>query len=368
MFRREPLSMPFADQLDELCRVITSDDRVEPTTPARFLEAAADHRVVGACALALEEDRLTLRDEDARPLRDAFAVAALSTALTRRELPAAAAAIERATSAPAIVLKGPAVSDRFYPNPALRPFNDLDLLVDRDSLEEAKRALSAIGYEERIEYRPGFAATHGHTLDMVRSVGRTQVHVEVHWRVSDDAIGEAISHASLSDGAEEAPGIPGAAFPALADQLLICALHLMNHREKRLAWLEDIRRLQLAAKEGEWDAGFRTAQDLGLVWVLNRALDYAERYLGGTFARPIGAGDPPAFGPVRAIEELDLQASANIGRLAALPWRERPALVRDILIPSREGLDALVGGDGAGRLRLVARHAALIARGIALRR
>ncbi len=68
------------------------------------------------------------------------------------------------------------------------------------------------------------------------------------------------------------------------------------------------------------------------------------------------------------MEELDLQASANIGRLAALPWRQRPALVRDILVPSRDGLDGLVGGDGAGRFRLVARHARLIARGIAMRR
>jgi hypothetical protein len=368
MFRREPLSMPFADQLDELRRVVTSDGRVEPATPARFLEAAADHRVVGACVLALEEERLALRDEDARLLRDSHAVAALSTALARRELPAAAAAIERATSAPAIVLKGPAISDRLYPDPALRPFNDLDLLVDREALDDAKGALSAIGYEERIEYRPGFGTTHGHTTDMVRAVGRRSVHIEAHWRVSDDRLGESISHASLSARAEEVPEISGAVFPALPDQLLVCALHLMSHREKRLAWLEDIRRLHLAMDAETWDAAFGRAQELGLLWVLNHALDYVERYLALSAPRPIPAGEPPPFGPIRAVEELDLQASVNIGRLAALPWRQRPALVRDILVPSREGLDGLVGGDGAGRLRMLARHAALIARGIALRR
>lgn len=360
--------MPFADQLGDLRRVILSEGRVEPATPDRFVTAAIDHRVIGACVLALNEERLILAERDAGSLRDAHAVAALSTALAARELPAVAAATEEATSSPAIVLKGPAISDRLYPDPGLRPYNDLDLMVARESLEEAKTALSAIGYEARIQFRPGFEVAHGHTLDLVRPVGRKSVHVEVHWRVSDDLLGEAISHASLSESAEPVPGVPGAAYPSPPDQLLVCALHLMSHREKRLAWLEDIRRLNLAATEAEWDAGFRRAEELGLLWVLNRALDYAERYLGLTAARPIGPGEQPAFGPVRAVEELDLQASANIGRLAALPWRERPALVRDILVPSRDGLDGLVGGDGAGRFRMVARHARLIARGIAMRR
>jgi hypothetical protein len=368
MFRRAPFSMPLADQLPDLARVLLGEGPVTPESPREFVNAAIEHRVIGGCVRALEEERLILGDEHARPLRDAHAVAALSTALAARELPAVATAVEGAISAPAIVLKGPAISDRLYPDPGLRPYNDLDLIVDRESLPDARRALSAIGYEQRVEYRPGFEVTHGHTIDMVRPVGRKSVHVEVHWRVSDDRIGEAISHASLSEGAEEVPGVPGAAFPALPDQLLVCALHLMSHREKRLAWLEDIRRLHLATGEREWAAAFLRARDLDLLWVLNRALDYVDRYLAPSLARPIAAGDPPPFGPVRAIEELDLQASANIGRLVALPWRQRPGLVRDILVPSRAGLDGLVGGDGAGRLRLAARHVRLIARGIAMRR
>ncbi len=360
--------MPFADQLGDLRAVVLSEGSVEPAAPERFVTAAVDHRVIGACVLALNEDRLRLPKREAKGMRDAHAVAVLSTALAGRELPAVAAAVAQATDAPGIVLKGPAISDRLYPDPGLRPYNDLDLLVARRALQDAKAALSAIGYEARIQFRRGFEVAHGHTLDLVRAVGRKSVHVEVHWRVSDDRVGEAISHASLSEGAEPVPGVTGAAYPSLPDQLLVCALHLISHREKRLAWLEDIRRLNLTATEAEWHSGFRRAEELGQLWVLNRALDYVERYLGLTLARPIGPGEPPAFGPVRAVEELDLQASANIGRLAALPWRQRPALVWDILVPSRDGLDGLVGGDGAGRLRLVARHARLIARGVTMRR
>src|SRR4051812_7159631 len=109
--------MPLADQLDDLGRVVTSDGPVEPADPDRFVTAAGEHRVISACVQALDQDRLVLSDEEALPLRDAHAVGALSTALARRDLSAAAAAIERVTSAPAIVLKGPAISDRFYPDP-----------------------------------------------------------------------------------------------------------------------------------------------------------------------------------------------------------------------------------------------------------
>ena len=360
--------MPFADQLGDLRRVVLSEGRVEPVIPSRFVEAAVEHRVVAACVLALDEERLVLDVQHARPLRDARAVAALTTALVARELPAVAAAVESATSAPAIVLKGPAISERLYPDRALRTYVDLDLMVARESLAAAKTGLAWIGYEEQVQARPGWEIAHGHTLDLVRAVGRKYAHVEVHWRVSDDRVGDAISYATLREGAEPLRGVPGAAFPSLPDQLLVCALHLMSHREKRLAWLEDIRRLNLLATEEEWDLGFLRAQELGLLWVLHRALDYVERYLGLTAARPIGPGEPPPFGPVRAVEELDLQASVNIGRLAALPWRQRPALIRDILVPTREGLDGLVGGDGAGRLRLWGRHVALIVRGVTLRR
>ena len=106
------------------------------------------------------------------------------------------------------MLKGPAISDRLYPDRGLRPYNDLDLMVGPGVARGGEAGALAIGYEERIEYRPGFGVTHGHTIDMVRAVGRKSVHVEVHWRVSDDPIGEAISHASLSAGAVESREFP----------------------------------------------------------------------------------------------------------------------------------------------------------------
>src|SRR4051794_40672715 len=223
MFRREPLSMPFADQLVDLCRVVLSDGRVEPAPPGHFVTAAVAHRVTGACVQALHEGQLILGEADARTLRDAHAVATLGTALAGRELHRVAAEIEAATSAPAIVLKGPAISDRLYPDPGLRPYGDLDLIVTRGSLEAARGALSAIGYEERVQLRPGFEVAHGHTIDMVRAVGRKSVEVEVHWRGGGERGGGGVSPPPPAGDGEAGPRGPRAPGPPPPGPRLGCA-------------------------------------------------------------------------------------------------------------------------------------------------
>jgi hypothetical protein len=90
--------------------------------------------------------------------------------------------------------------------------------------------------------------------------------------------------------------------------------------------------------------------------VLNRALDYVAHHFDYRRARPLAGGEPPPWGPLRAVEELDFRASLHFGRLAALPWRSRPRYALEILVPSRAGLRDTVGGDGAGDLRLIVRH------------
>jgi hypothetical protein len=364
VLRRKPFALPHAEQLDLLSAVLTGDGPVTPPDPQRFVAAAIAHRVMGACVAALDEGRLVLGDEPQRQLRDAQAVAALRSGLLRRELQTIAGTVAEAVGAEPVVIKGPAIADRFYLQRGLRGFADLDLLVPRERLAPAVDALGALGYGEQVELREGFGESHGHDVHMARPVGARAVDVEVHWRVGDDAVGTALSHEALA-GRASAPE-PGGSFLYAdpSDQLLICAMHLLSDRLKRLAWIEDVRRVATALDEPAWTQAFERARELGLVWVLNRALDYAGHHLGYARARPLPAGEPPPWGPLRAVEELDLRASLHIGRLAALPWRSRPRYVRDIVIPSRAGLRGTVGTDGAGDLRLVMRHVATAVRSL----
>jgi hypothetical protein len=109
---------------------------------------------------------------------------------------------------------------------------------------------------------------------------------------------------------------------------------------------------------------FELAAGVGLGWVLHRALDYATHHLGFERRRPLPPGRPPAWGPLRAVEELDVRASTHVGRLAALGWADRARYLREVLVPTREGLAGTVGGDGAPAWRLVGRHARAVALGL----
>jgi hypothetical protein len=367
VLRREPFALPRADQLPALIAVLQGAERAAPEDPSRFVDAAVAHRVVGAAAAALDADRLVVPAGQARAIRDAQAVGALRSALMRRELALVTEPLSAALETSPIVLKGPAIADRFYTDPHLRSFADLDLLVPRERLGDAVAALEKLGYRERVELREGFGATHGHDVHMARAIGRQRADVELHWRVGDDALGEALSHGALADASVAAEGAVYR-YPSPGDQLLVCAMHLLSDRLKRLVWVEDLRRVSIALGEGGWRHTFDHARSLGLLWVLNRALDYAAHHLDYRRERPLPSGEPPPWGPLRAVEELDMRASLHLGRLAALPWRRRPHYLRDVLIPSRAGLQGTVGNDDAGPGRTALRHLARAVRGLTARR
>lgn len=365
MLRRKPFALPHAEQLPPLIALLDGAAAVAPADEDGFLEAVVAHRLIGSAVEALDSGRLALADRQARVLRDAEAVAALRSSLLRAELVAIGPPLTAATGAAPIVLKGPAIADRFYPDRRLRSFADLDLLVPRRRLADAVGALARLGYEERVELREGFGATHGHDVHMARPLGRQSADVELHWRLGDDPLGEALSHESL---AEHAAGAGPALYPTPSDQLLVCAMHLLSDRLKRLAWIEDLRRVSVTLDEASWTRAFTRARGLGLLWVLNRALDYTAHHLGYDRERPLPPGEPPPWGPLRAVEELDLRASVHLGRLAAMPWRRRPGYVKDVLIPSGAGLRGTVGTDGAGSVRMAARHLSRTLRGLTPRR
>jgi hypothetical protein len=364
MLRRTPLSLPHPRQTADLARAVLGEASIAPRDPTEFTEAAIEHRLVGAVNKAVEDGRLQLPAQERSILRDAHAVTVLKAGLLRHGIGPAAQALRSALGVPPVVLKGPAIADRFYPDPALRTFSDLDLLVARAQLQGGATALEALGYQERVELQPGFGATHGHDIHLVKRVGRHDVDIELHWRIGDDVIGEALSHAALRQDGELAPDDSNVVYPAPPDQLLVCSVHLLSDRLKRLSWIEDVRRISAALDDRGWRGAFDRADELGLLWVLHRALDYAERHLRLTRDRPLPAGEPPPFGPLRAVEEIDMRFSLHLGRLATLPWSARGRYLRDIALPSRAGLEGTVGGDGAPAWRLAIRHLGRARRGL----
>ena len=339
-----------------------------PRDPERFGEAIRYHRLSAFAVEAMEEGRLGLPSGEATRVRDEAAIRGLLSRSLAAELTAIEPPLTEACAHRPLVLKGPAAA-RLYPRPALRPFADLDLLVPRDRLETAARALEPRGFEALVEFAPGFGETHGHDVHLRRLVGRRSIDVELHWRVGDDELGRGLSHERLRRGARpfEAAGT-GCLAPAPEAELLVFAMHLLSDRDKRLIWVCDVHHAAGAATDAEWAAAFELADDLGLVWPLHRALDYAQRHLGLERERPLRAGDAPAWGPLRAVEEVDARASLHLGRLAGLRGFARLRYIARVLVPSRAGLRGTVGRDGAPMWRLLGRHVRATLAGVTSRR
>ena len=240
-----------------------------------------------------------------------------------------AAARRSACGAEPLLLKGPAVA-RHHPDPALRTFVDLDLLLPRDSLgtggRRARRRAATSGWWSSTR---ASGEAHGHDVHVRRKVGIRNLDVELHWRVGDDPLGEALSHELLSADAgahRRSAGPRGGRAGAAGGAAGAGGAPVQRPRQAA----------DLAGATWSWRRGPR-ATPTG-----SRAFELAREHEPAVGAPPrarlrgapprlrprrgrIAAGPPPAWGPLRAVEELDAAASLHVGRLAAMRGRERAA-------------------------------------------
>ncbi len=137
-----------------------------------------------------------------------------------------------------VVLKGAALSHTLYPDPALRPMSDLDLLLRKDEARAAQKVLAAMS---------GYSARHGkgrledsHHITTTLSSGGAATLVELHHNVCGvelDALKKPPRPFALPDGS---------AAQTLSHEEMLW--HLCNHMSRhsnvyqaiRLIWMTDI--------------------------------------------------------------------------------------------------------------------------------
>jgi len=369
VIRRRPFALPHPDWVPALSALMRDRAPAGPIgDQGSLLDAALAHGLGTALAAAVEAGRIDLDAEHRGRLGRACAMQLARVEALRAELEEVAPLITGACGVPPVCVKGPAVADRLYAGGPRRPFGDLDLVVPRERLDDAAAALTAEGWIEDLEFAHGFAARFGHELHQRRRRGGIWLLSELHWRIGDDPLCESLDYRLLADGAEPLERHPAALAAAPPAELLLLCVHFLGDRERRLIWIDDIRRAAERADAGEWSAAFALASRIGLDWALHRGLDYAERYAGLRRERPSPAGPPPPFGPLRATEELEMRASLHVGRLATLRGRDRLRYLRTVLIPTREGLAGTAGTDGAPAWRAALRHVRSAIAGILPRR
>jgi hypothetical protein len=249
-----------------------------------------------------------------------------------------------AQNIPVIVLKGSALGPALYPNLALRPINDIDLLVHRQDVIRAAEAVRQLGYVEASEHIfPVGSFLEQATNKHLVLAGPGGMLLELHWSLigAENEPRSPDPHIVWSDLLPLPGG--GCALRRELELLYLCTHVTVQHglAQARLIWLYDIH-LLLSSIELDWGVTVSLAQKLGWVSPLLASIQVVENLFGTSI--PEGLVDqlkrePP--GVLSRVVERKARAvpSRSLStwyRWQDYPWRLRLRLVLAALLPRRD--------------------------------
>ncbi|MFW6153797.1 MAG: nucleotidyltransferase family protein [Planctomycetota bacterium] len=221
-----------------------------------------------------------------------------------------------------IVLKGPVFAERLYREPSLRPFTDLDLLIDRAAWAAAERAVASLGYRPRHETGRKHADAYGEET-FCRADDRGAGVVELHWNLVNSPTlrtGLSVTYDDLGGGG--APLSPEAL-------LIIAAVHgAAGHQFDRLGLLWDVA-LAVRGEAGALDTAVVQAllDRTGAARAMRMALHLADSVLGQraarALARQLRLGRPDAVERALLTPAVVLDIDGRLAVARRLGFRQR---------------------------------------------
>jgi len=210
-------------------------------------------------------------------MRQAFLVSCVRSLHMERQLQEIIEAF-REQDVRVLILRGPALAFSVYPDPAMRPSTDLDLLVRPEQVVRGRAILESLGYRclaKRFETARDFfreeCFIHQNNLGNKFPVDLHWVHWELHpfFKGSEEVDVEDLFRRSWK---VETPTV---AFETLhpVDYLIHSAIHLvMIHRmEMRLSWIYDT---ALLAQHFQVDEDWKTLQERSVAWRARLPLEH----------------------------------------------------------------------------------------------
>jgi hypothetical protein len=314
---------------------ITLDD----VTFAALLDAAARERITGHLDRALQSGWLGASDEQRdEALRRHESILSVDLILERLLVDTSQLLSEAGIQHRA--LKGPVVARTAYPDPALRSFGDVDLLVEGTRFDDAVAQLERAGGHARYrEPRRNFTARFGKGVCVVNTDG---LEIDVHRVFVAGPFGLAIDPRDLFADAEDIV-IGGAAVPA--PNASVRFLHACYHvalTSPRLTATRDV--AQIASRT---DLAVEEALALAARWrgraVVQRALHLTRARLPADLAGPLYAW-ADTFRPDRferaALRPYTSTSRSYAAQMAAGMWalrgfRPRVEYAAALLVPDR---------------------------------
>jgi hypothetical protein len=193
----------------------------------RVLEMARTHRIGPLLYRGIRRlPQTPVPPRALEALKEMYVENAARNALLYRALEDLLGALHSA-DIPAVVLKGAFLAERVYPDRALRPMSDIDLLVHAEDLDRAAAALEGVGY--RIAHEPDVREdlrTRHHHWIFRRDERGGKIPVEIHWNLHPPGTRFRMEARALWDRAVPASLAGAPALSLVPEDLL---LHLVSH-------------------------------------------------------------------------------------------------------------------------------------------
>jgi hypothetical protein len=330
---------PFGTE-QSLCRVLVAGALPPDLTPTELdaIWAHATWRSVDEllAAIMCRDARIgpAARQRAVDRLRDATAREMLRFRALRSIVGAVDAAGLRV-----LLMKGAGLAYTVYPEPHLRPAGDIDLLIPRDSLEDAEAALAAIGYRRQHEPDAELASMQRHYV--LAEPGGVEHVIDLHWRVANRHLfADAVSFEEAWADSELVPRLGDSARTlGTVDAVMLACIHRVAHHDDHpdLIWLWDIHLLAGRLTGDQVETLLRRAAETGMRAVLAHSLNQAATRFGTRGASALldrltvdGAVEPAAAliaGHARPVDLLRTDL-ASVGSA-----RQRLRLLREHLLP-----------------------------------
>jgi putative nucleotidyltransferase-like protein len=184
---------------------------------------------------------------------------------------------------PVIPLKGVALAQSLYGDPAARVCSDIDILVPPAKVAQAIDLIPASGY--RSDFNDSFflkvVRRHGRHYDAVREDRGISFLLELHWKLVQHSSRDRDAVRDLWAGARPQSffGVPAFSLTPEWELLYLC-IHATDHEWRSLKWLVDVHEIASSGRV-DWQSVMRKAEEFEVDLAVRQTLA-ASSYLLGT--------------------------------------------------------------------------------------
>ena len=318
---------------------------VEPPVWAHLMASVIHERITGLLQQAIIDGVLPATPEQADEAQRALRASMVTALALEATLVGTTALLDRA-GVDYRVLKGPGVAHLDYPEPALRAFGDVDLLVRSSQFDDAVAALVSAGYQRKFpEPRPGFDRRFGKGSCLEGPEG---YELDLHRTLAQGPYGMRIDVDDLWRRAATFE-LAGRPFPALGPEerfLHACFHAALGDKTPRLASLRDVAQMS-RARPLDLDVTFRLSSSWGADAVVARAVQMTTETLGLPADEPLArwaAGFSPSRRDRRSLTVYSgptpTYAAKSFAAVRAIPGlRQKAAFLVALAFPDRRYLE-----------------------------